>query len=389
MNELIDDIVYKTFGCAVDQGSFSQHYAAMPKEHERINRVTLRIWMAFQLRYRFTYEPNYSLARRDWSHVAYREIPSLEIYLLITCLDTLAAKHNRHLDFDDWLDEQVLPETLDKTAVRQLYNDWKDIYGVTKAQKALFDNLPQSLTDWLTRNIVFHKFKGTATINRKLHKYLFEKWRNSFTHSSTTDNATPADIELPSDNDKWWSYSPDGYLDYRVGLDVATIIRVIVYAVVLDRLGIEVSASRLDSYVKSLSKLDAFYKFKWELAHNVRTLRSWSAYDGSIMAIRPLSSEQANRLMEKTKISPIRMERKLAETIAQFLPAIGRINARIDIFNAEHPREPVEALEAYRDALKRFLSNQVEAEEYQAILEIPRQSEVTSIDISIREIFVY
>ena len=85
----------RTFGCAVNQKEFNEKYELLDSdEQKRLKRVAIRLWMVFQLRYRFQYDKNPTLGGQDWLRVAYTEKPSLEIYLLATCLDTLFLDEN-------------------------------------------------------------------------------------------------------------------------------------------------------------------------------------------------------------------------------------------------------------------------------------------------------
>jgi hypothetical protein len=360
MNSSFDDIVYKTFGCSLDRDAFDKDYAAKPEEHDRLNRVALRIWMTLQLRYRFTYEPNPTLRGEDWLLLTYREKPSLEIYLLATCLDTLAHQPGKNL-------------------------------GANQRLNLLFKQLPQDLINWLSNCVVFQEYADTPDLNTKLFKYFFKEWRHPFTHDSITKDSTPSDIELPDANDIWWSFSPDGFLKYRSSLDIATILRVIIYAVVLIKLCGHVSTEQLDAYVRALSKLDTLYKFRWELAHNVRTLRFWSAYTGSVMRLEPLLFNQASRLAHKLFASPIAMERRLSERLAQYLDAIEATNSEVANFEARHPHEPLEIpdTDIYRDTLREFFMTQVGTKAAEFILQMPKDIQVQEIDLFIREVFVY
>jgi hypothetical protein len=388
-----DFLLYRTFGCAVEQKAFNSNYKLLSNEEQkRLNRVAVRLWMIFQLRYRFQYERNFALRGQDWLQLTYREKPSLEIYLLATCLDTLAGKPSSYKDFDKWLEDQAIEENVSVTQVSKLFKDWRQEYGVNQTLKALFDRLPCTLITWLSANVQFRKYSGTPNLNRKLFKYIFQQWRNPFTHGSTTNNTwgTDTDIELPpSSENKWWSHSPDGYLACRSGLDVATILRVIIYAVVLTRLEFEITSKHLDTYVKALSKLDAFYKFKWEMRYNVSLLQFWANYDGLPMILHPLNLDQTQRLNAKLKISPVAMERELSEVLAVYEDKLEGINAQIADFNATYPCEPFEISNTYSQALFEFLAQQVTTDVYQAALQIPRNSQIMSIDLFVREVFLY
>lgn len=387
-----DFLLYRTFGCAVVQRIFDEnHQLLSDEEQKRLERVAVRSWMILQLRYRFQYEENFTLRKQDWLQLAYKEKPSLEIYLLATCLDTLAGKPGKRKEFDVWFEEQAISENMSVAKVSEQFNCWRQEYGVNQTLKALFDSLPGAAITWLSTYIQFRRYSGTPTLNQKLFKYIFNEWRNPFTHGSITNSAgrTDTDIELPVDENEWGAYSPDGYLVCRSGLDIATILRVIIYAVVLTRLRFEITTEHLDLYVKALSKLDAFYKFKWEMRYNVSMLHFWANYDSSPMILRPLNVDQTQRLNAKLKISPVAMERELSTTLTMYEDNLRAINTQVEDFATTHPREPFEIPDTYCQALSKFFARQVATDAYQAILQIPRDSRVQSIDLFIREVFLF
>ena len=381
----------RTFGCAVNQKEFNEKYELLDSdEQKRLKRVAIRLWMVFQLRYRFQYDKNPTLGGQDWLRVAYTEKPSLEIYLLATCLDTLAGKSSGYKDFSDWLEEQKISENLSVAKVLTLFDCWRQEYGVSRALKALFDGLPQTVITWLSSYIKFERYTGTSTLNRKLFKYIFDEWRNPFTHESVTNDAWgDMDVELPSDENRWWSSSPDGYLVCRDGLDVATILRVIVYVVVLTRMGFEITTEHLDTYVKALSKLDAFYKFKWEMYNNISTLRLWKNYDGLPMPLYELGLSQVHRLNDKLKSSPLPMERGLSEILTAYEDNLKLINDQIIDFKATYTYEPHDISSAYYGKLYDFIAQLVTTEAFRELSRIYQNNRIKSIDFFIREVFLY
>lgn len=387
-----DFLLYRTFGCGVDQKVFNKKYLRLSDpEQERIQRVAIRSWMIIQLRYRFQYERNFSFRGQDWSRLAYKEKPSLEIYLLATCLDTLAGKPSNYKEFTEWLEEEITSEKISVNEVKEYFNCWRQEYGISQTLRNLFDDLPSVLTKWLSVHLQFEKYSGTSTLNRKLFKYIFNEWRHPFTHGSITPNVwgVNTDIELPTDENKWWSYSPDGYLMCRSGLDLATIIRVIIYSAVLNKLRFEIKAEHLDVYVGALSKLDAFYKFKWEMRHNVRMLQYWENYDGSKTILDQLPLNQVQRLNSKLQTSSINMEQSLLETLTEYEENVKTLNYRIMDFNEAYSRKPFDVPDAYCQALSDFFSQQVKTDAYKAVLKINQNNRVRSIDLFIREVFLY
>lgn len=418
-----DFLLIRTFCCGVKQEIFRRKYQSLPsKEQERLKRVAERLWMIFQLRYRLQYEQNFAWRGLDRDQLVYQEKPSLEIYLLATCVDTLAGKPEYVL-FGEWLEEEQNSGKINKwfteqqisgkmsvAEVLKLFEYYHKDYGGNKTFRDLFNNLPSVLIDWLDFYIKFEKYRDTRTLNKKLFKYISDKWRNPFTHGSIKNQAWEIgrDVELPADRneqfkrkiknpilkkayqDEQWVKSFDGYLKCRLGLDMATILRVIIYVVVLTRLEFEITTNHLDTYVRALSKLDAFYKFKWAINYNRDILHSWKKYDSSPMIVYPLDSDQTQRLNNKLKISPVAMEQQLSKILTEYEDNLEIINAKVAEFNKNYPRESFEKdLDSYCQALSEFFTQQVTTNAYQAVLQISQSSRVKSIDLFIREVFLH
>lgn len=394
MHQIMNEITYKMFGCGVEGKVFKAHYVAKPEEErKRLDRVAWRVWLTLQLRYRAKFSPNFALRGKDSLNLAYAELPSLEVYLLITCLDTLASKP-KWPNFDRWLKERTPVCNLNTERVLELFELWRDEHGPRRTVRRLFEGLPSCAVDWLSEYIVFQKGSEETSVSTKLFKYFYDERRNEFTHSSVTRHTVRAigEIELPDENDRWWSICADGVLKYRTGLDLATILRVIVYAVVVQGLCIPLTDDHLNAYLKALSRLDAFYGFRWEITANREELERWSTYskDKFNMIVRPLNFEQSSRLTEKLKMSPIAMERGLSKVVNRYLHAVEQLNSDIAQFEASYPREPFEIPDTYRKALEDFFSSQVYTTAYRFVHnEVFGQSNVMSIDLFIRETFVY
>jgi hypothetical protein len=394
MHQIMREITYKVFSCGVEGQIFKAHYAAMAEEEcRRLDRVAWRMWLTLQLRYRAKFSSNFTLRGEDSLNLAYVELPSLEIYLLLTCLDTLAGDP-KWSSFDKWLKEHPVDCNLNTEGILDLFELWREDHGPRRTIRKLFEGLPSCVTDWLSEHIVFQKYSADKPIATKLFNYFYDERRNEFTHSSVTRHTVMAigEIELPSEDDKWWSHCADGFLKYRQGFDLATILRIIIYAVILQKLCVPLSMGHLNAYLEALSKLDSFYSFKWEIATNREELSRWAAYnrDRANMILRPLNFTQSHRLAEKLKTSPIAMEQKLAETIGQYLHFVKQINSDIADFEATHPREPFEIPDTYRQELAEFFPLHINTDAYRFVhTEMFNKSGVISIDLFIREVFVH
>src|SRR5574341_2424702 len=112
--------------------------------------------------------------RFDIEHL---DIPSLEIYLLFSCLDTLAGQPV-HTDFGVWLPKQVTGEALTVEEVQQLYERYQDEQGVSRNLRALFYALPYALKTWVSSHVrigrIQSKHVDWEQNEEKLLRHLFD-----------------------------------------------------------------------------------------------------------------------------------------------------------------------------------------------------------------------
>jgi hypothetical protein len=121
MHQIVREITYKVFSCGVEGLTFKAHYAAIAEgECKRLDRVAWRMWLTLQLRYRAKFSSNFALRGEDSLNLAYVELPSLEIYLLLTCLDTLAGDPEWP-SFDRWLKKHPVDCSLNTEGILDLF----------------------------------------------------------------------------------------------------------------------------------------------------------------------------------------------------------------------------------------------------------------------------
>src|SRR6266508_1403420 len=243
----------RMFGCGVDPQTFNTQLAQLPmKDQLRLEGVAQRLWLTLRLRYDLPIYNNPYASEYEEYRLTLIELPSIEIYLLVTCLDTLAGKPS-YVDFSKWLDEQTIPDDLDRSKVKQIYEQYKEEYGVSKNLKNLFQRLPTVAKDWLANNVAIWKPGQPMLTNEQdrdqliklLFKYFYEIRRNEFTRSSQPRHTfVTDDIRLSeSIEGDWWVTPVSGHetildrskpkqrwnVSYREGIDEATILRVIIH----------------------------------------------------------------------------------------------------------------------------------------------------------------
>lgn len=141
---------------------------------------------------------------------------ALEVYLLCTCLDTLAGRDN-YVDFPDWLktskevhsgvtekeaylreqfnSQKVFSKKLYKSILERLINIYLDNYGVRRNIHTLIRNLPEKIKQELSTSYKILKVNNTTekwenmSVDQRLKvifDYLLECRRNKYTHSAQT-----------------------------------------------------------------------------------------------------------------------------------------------------------------------------------------------------------
>ncbi|HEM61271.1 MAG TPA: hypothetical protein ENO24_03185, partial [Chloroflexi bacterium] len=120
----------RLFGCGVDTYLFERKYAALSDEKQRrLDRVARRVALTARLRYEMGFRDNPFRSREEDYLLRSVELSSIEVYLLCTCLDTLAGKP-RYKPFAKWVAQQPDVTAADARAIADLYDRYQEEYGV-------------------------------------------------------------------------------------------------------------------------------------------------------------------------------------------------------------------------------------------------------------------
>lgn len=382
--------VLRAFGCGIDRKTFETSFEALAEEEqERITRVALRMRMALQLRYQLRFVRSPFEDSEFWSRLWRAEIPSLEVYLLTTCLDTLAGKP-LYQTFDHWLAKQTSHGPFDRSDVVALFESWRDEYGPRRNIKDLLLNLPPSVKDWLSKHVGLARSNGDLMI--ELFKDFYDARRSKFTHESIVRHTRIAeDVGSPEEEPRILPVGED--LWYRMGVDAATILRVVIHSVVLQKMGIEPSRQLVDAHVTALSRLSALYGFVGEVSSNADAISWWTDFDGFptadletyfvLVGVPRLSCQWACRLADRL-IPDYTLERGLRETVIEYRDAVDCLNSATADFNESNPPSRDNTSERVRD-IKRFLRNQADSRCYGSLVEMPTRTEMKNMWIVIRD----
>ncbi len=411
--------VFQVFGCGIRRNTFKAHYENLSEEEQhRLERVARRIWLTLKLRYETAFYRNPFVPRSEDYSLDYVELPSIRVYLLCTCLDTIAGKH-KHVDFDQWLKSQSGVTGLDIDGMTKLYKQYKEEHGTGKNLRSLFENLPQSARNWLENNVILRRSNLYSTVSdqdkrqlvKRLYIFFYEIWRNPFTHSSISRQVLSADdVREPTESDDQWlvpaafMYFPlrsdrpnqKWSLSYRQGLDLETILYVIIYATALQGLKIEVSKELITKNIRNLSRLNALYACVGEVNDNAATMSALSELEvrstSEMVAYLiyggiPLLQEEASKSILERYDTRIPFEAGMHKMTKQYLAEIEGLNREISRFNKSNPppEGPKDNPPERWQNIKGFLGELAESSPYGSIVGWPTKVEMENIWLIIRD----
>ena len=394
----------KVFGCGIDDQIFKKRYDTLSESTQnRLERVANRAWLTLKLRYEMGFFRNpFSLNNEEYS-LFYVEMPSIRVYLLCTCLDTLAGK-DTYKEFDIWLRDQERNENLNIENVIQLYKQYKKEYGVGRNLRDLFETLPQTIKDWLAKNVMIKHADDDLALTeqqneklmKRLYTFFYDVWRNQYTHSSKSrQTSIPDDIQEPMEGDEWW-VTPAEFMrfplhknqewsfSYRQGLDLETILRVIIHSVVLQNLNIEVTNEIISTNLRNLSKLDGLSAFIYEVNSNSDTLVYLSTLDElelrnlCLRGIPLLRVEASTIMLERYDIPS---NAGFHEMTMEYITKVKNLNDSFAKFNVENPhvKRPTDYTQEHFHAIKGFLEKRTQKSDYQSVMNWSSRVEMTNV----------
>lgn len=421
--------VRRAFRCGVDAQEFRRNFDALSRhEKYRLDRVAQRLWASTILRHHVRgrlriAQPGQAVAFDSLLfHAA--ELPSLEIFYLFGCLDTLASTSYQR--FPDWLRRKAVRERLQLDGRTVSMNDLITIYdayegecGVGSNLRRLFSDLPEAVSTWLTDNVRVVPMdedpplqddaaQPPEHVTHHLYLYFYRKRRNPFAHESVaplTDVARDvkrgvgwhvliSNISTGKRPSDFWAHRADGrdWIVYlRNGIDEATVLRMIVHGVGLQRVGIEVTDQHVGAFFNSLSRQAALYGFLDEIRLNALSLSWWAGYDetgGSALHavldrtnIPQLVSTWAAALIERYR-TDYPLEHDLHQMTREYIEAVMTLNATIVAFNAAFPPPNESAAMSSlprRQQLAAFVHAEARTPVFSRVVELPLQPAIKNL----------
>jgi hypothetical protein len=340
----------------------------------------------------------------------------MEIYLLVTCLDTLAGKP-QYDEFPVWLKKHSTIKDLNVQEINDLYSKYMREHGITKNLRKLFNNLPQYTKEWLIKNVNIREIDQPLSIEEQnpnqlvenLFVYFYNIRRNDYTHRTYPKRVPIPDDIRPPDETGWWitpasgthfmldSNKPNKLYDfsYRQGLDEATILRLIIHSATLQKLNIQVTEELINLNLRNFSRLDGFYSFIDELVSNANILnlctnieainkddyKSYLIYGGL-----PLLSDKASRRMIDRYVIDRRWELNYSQMTDRYIREVNYLNTLITDFNQKNPHvQPTQDnIEVHWEEIKAFLNEISMTPSAHWIKNLPATNNMTNLWLIIR-----
>jgi hypothetical protein len=400
-------IEQNVFTCGISHQLFKEKYDYLSEsDKNRLVRVSERVWLTIKLRYEQTFIHNPLALKYKEFNLQFEELPSIEVYLLCTCLDTLAGQ-GEYTSFDEWLENQNIKEGLAITDVISLYNQYADECGIGKNLHRLFTNLPECFKNWLASNVklvqegkpLLDNEIDKAQLVDNLYKFFYEYLRNAYTHSGVSRRIKIADDIFEPIDDGAWVTPVEGTLfplirkrrnqlwnfSYREGLDLATLLRLIIYAAVVRFIDFELNNDLISKNIRMYSRLNSFYAFINEVSANsnwlnyLENLDERQIFGSDLMFIEfPLLwSNASKRLVGRyNKESPLDLS--YVEFTNQYITYVNGLNTEINIFNEINPRSTraSENKILYQRKLIDFIRNLKNLSTYKIIKDLPMKNEI-------------
>lgn len=401
-------------GCGVDPAAFNRAFEEMPvEEQERIQRVANRVNLTLVMRHQTSIHQNPFESAYESIMFDRWEWRSIEVYLLCTCVDTLAGKA-KHKMFPEWLRKRAVDEPLLLKEIDRLHSQYLDEYGVGRTFRQLFDDVPMDVKGWLGENVSIRRSDqsisessiGTEELIELLGKYFYEKRRNPYTHLSKTRQTWIADDTRIPSVDRWWVTPASGTMfefrdgptgetwnfSFRDGLDEATILRVVIHATVLRLLGFEVSEEIVTANLHCLSKIRAVFDFIAEVnwnAYLAKGLLSLGDYMTEMFGesvfhqgIPVMSVENASRMADR--LGDNQLEIGMSRMASAYSLEVGQIINETERFNRTHP--PSRSIASSDKRWNKLLSfGKRFSPALHSILDRPSRNEITNLWLVLRD----
>lgn len=221
------------------------------------------------------------------------------------------------------------------------------------------ENLPEAVSQWLRANTTIvqvgrEQLTENAKVVTWLYKYFSLHLRNPYTHQSKIEEVRQSYPVTVNDNRSAWVRIHSNFIldpdrpnqrwefHCRAGLDIATILRLLVFSLGLQVMGIEVSQDVLEGYIAGLAKLDTAWGYINETRENSILLGRWCQqnWQDNELHMTKLSSQGLSQLKaHKTQTflenlnRDVPSENRMRQFFLNHIKDIKDVNARINEIN--------------------------------------------------------
>lgn len=289
-------IIRRMFGCGIDASVMNKMLLEMDKkEFERLLLVALRMQFTIYLRYQLHYSRN-PFVGVPWDlQTEWKDLPSLEVYLLFTCIDALAGPP-KYKDFKFYVNENAGRFRLFIRGIDWVYDEYMEKYGTGNNLRKIIFGLPDSAKSWLLKNVSIYYEKAPLEIGsdpdellKEIFRHFYRLRRLPFTHRAMS-KPLYMEREIRIEESSWFMPYVGTRLKYKSGLDEATILRILTYVFVLQKLNLKISSNLVDKYFHNQIRLNSFYRFIGEVSRNSSVLES-------LIDLSDISGPQKNSLL--------------------------------------------------------------------------------------------
>ena len=408
-------------GCGIPGADFKQRFDELSlADQQMLGKVAWRMMVAniirYQVRFHVPFDVDESWALSQFNH---EELPSLELFYLFGCLDTLAGLD--HMQFPAWLqlEDQAgrlnLDEKMDVARLSSIFAAYQQHHGVGSRLRFVFGTLPAATAAWLFANVAIYrtsadqdnfldtshrrKLQDPTKILNHWRKFFYELHRNPFAHQSTARN-----IYVPEDtmwaysikprrewelrestmhyrlDDKWWSME---WKSDAGDIDESVVLRVLIEGAALELLRIPVTPSIVEQFVRSQMRLRAITGYCDEVDSNAHNLERWtSPMAPGEVGSRRLQAQEHVHLNTAWTVEVLDLldteyfrENDLKQITDRYLASVRAFNAKIDAFNERNA--PIGEDVDRRTVAMRFWIEQRDTADYEVIVNMPRSVRIS------------
>jgi hypothetical protein len=377
---------------AVTYGGLSvAHYVAFRplsrEEQEAIKRKEPHILSRASIatsRVSFIDEIRYSVQLDTTDSLQCMRIDDLELYLLCTCLDTLAGKDN-YFDLQNWLkvrrrtgvhgvrekfrilqtaeeEKKYLSQESFQDTLEQILRIYNKNYGINKNIAQLVLSLPDAIkTEFADQYVIYRESQENTqetwnekTTDEKLKTifidYLFKYRRNKYTHEgrgfpnfggicAARKALSEGEFGLPAPERLTFTMNGDDLVVTCNYGDEALLLREVIIACLANLLGV-LSTDWLRAYRKAEQKKRILYALIAEIRYNIRVMQGYFGVLADPLILTgngypKFSTKVAQTLLENTDSPTLPLYESFLQS---YVDSAGTFNSKIDVQpNGAHP----------------------------------------------------